>query len=316
MQHDGCRQAPRAEAGALRPVSTLLCRVKRRLPVAVVNLYGTFDESSAVGGLLSLRERLAEQPMALVVDATHLSVLEPALSALLDLADDAARWPGARIAMCGAHPAVRSLLAQRWLPPDPAPAGSWSAGEPPRSAEPSWTAGEPAGPAGPPRPARALPRPASPDLPADRAGIDLFDRIEDAVAVALKSPVPARHSVRLAPDRYAPEQARQLVAEACRHWRVPRLSQLARVVVSELVTNGVVHARTPMELTVRLTGSDLYLSVRDGDPRLLMDPGGGVAADGHGYGRGLLLVDSLADGWGCAPTGEGKVVWARLAVPV
>jgi hypothetical protein len=248
------------------PVSTLLCRVKRRLPVAVVNLYGTFDEASSISGVLSLRERLAEQPMALVVDATHLNVVAPALRALLDLADDAARWPGARIAMCGAPPAVRSLLASA---ADPAPTP---------------------------------------------AGIDLFDRIEDAVAVALKSPLPARQSIRLAPDRQAPEQARHFVQEACVRWQVPRLARLAAVIVSELVTNGVLHARTPMELTARLTGADLFLSVRDGDPRLLANPGGGVDEE-SGYGRGLLIVDSMSDAWGCAPTGEGKVVWARLGVP-
>jgi hypothetical protein len=247
-------------------VSTLLCRVKRRLPVAVVNLYGTFDEASAVSGVLSLRERLAEQPMALVVDASHLNVVAPALPALLDLADDAARWPGARIAVCGAPPAVRSLLASA---ADPAPTP---------------------------------------------AGIDLFDRIEDAGAVALKAPLPARQSARLAPDRYAPEQARRLVSHACEEWGIPRLSRLASVIVSELVTNGVVHARTPLELTVRLSGADLYLAVRDGDPRLLANPGGGVDED-SGYGRGLLIVDTMSDGWGCAPTGEGKVVWAHLAVP-
>jgi hypothetical protein len=248
------------------PVSTLLCRVKRRLPVAVVNLYGTFDEASSVGGVLSLRERLAEQPMALVVDASHLNVVRPALPALLDLADDAARWPGARIAMCGAPPAVRSLLAAA---ADPAPTP---------------------------------------------AGIDLFDRIEDAIAVALKSPLPARQSIRLAPDRHAPEQARDFVQDACTRWQVPRLARLAAVIVSELVTNGVLHARTPMELTARLTGADLFLSVRDGDPRLLANPGGGVDED-SGYGRGLLIVDTMSDGWGCAPTGDGKVVWARLGVP-
>ena len=234
--------------------------------MAVVDLYGTFDESSSIGGVLSLRERLAEQPMALVVDATHLNVVPPALPALLDLADEAARWPGARIAMCGAPPAVRSLFAGA---ADPAPTP---------------------------------------------AGIDLFDRIEDAVAVALKSPLPARQSVRLAPDRHAPEQARRFVQDACATWGVPRLSRLAAVIVSELVTNAVVHARTPMELTARLSGADLCLSVRDGDPRLLASPGGGVS-ESAGYGRGLLIVDTMSDGWGCAPTGEGKVVWARLAVP-
>jgi anti-anti-sigma regulatory factor len=260
-------------------VSTLLCRVKRRLPVAVVDLYGTLDSSSAVRGVVSLRERLADQPMALVLEVSHLSMAGGAAAgALLDLADDSANWPGARIALCGAGPGIRALLRD---------VDSRGAGE----------------------------APASTDAALPGAGVDLFDRVEDAVQVALRMPVPPRCTVRLPPDRHAPEQARLTVGRSCTEWAVPRLSQLAQVIVSELVTNAVVHARTPMELTVRLVGDVLELAVRDGDPRLLVDPGGGVAADGHGYGRGLLIVDSMSDSWGCAPTGEGKVVWARLAVP-
>src|SRR5690349_3260416 len=95
----------------LTPVSTLLCRVRRRLPVAVVDLYGTFDDSSAVSGVISLRESLADQPMALVLEASHLSMSgDAAVTALLNLADDAAAWPGARLALCGAGPGLRALL--------------------------------------------------------------------------------------------------------------------------------------------------------------------------------------------------------------
>ncbi|WP_345628575.1 ATP-binding protein [Rugosimonospora acidiphila] len=358
----------------LTPVSTLLCRVKRRLPVAVVDLYGTFDDSSAVSGVISLRERLADQPMALVLDVTHLSMAgDSAPLALLKLADDAAAWPGARLALCGAGPGMRALLEdartrrqrygatrasgdQRPLG-EPRPLGEQRSvgeqrpiGEQRSAAE--GTAGEravgeravgeqrmpvdrttPVDRGGlPNRGAIGEQRPMGEQRPigeqrtaADRdgerlvvgggAGIDLFDRVEDAVRVALRAPVPPRHSVRLPPDRHAPEQARLTVDRSCAEWGVSRLSQLAQVIVSELVTNAVVHARTPMELTVRLVGKVLHLAVRDGDPRSLVDPGGGVDADGHGYGRGLLIVDSMSDGWGCAPTGEGKVVWARLAVP-
>jgi anti-sigma regulatory factor (Ser/Thr protein kinase) len=245
-------------------VSTLLCQVQRRLPVAVVDLYGTFDESSAVNGLISLRDCLAEQPMALVLDVTYLSMVgQHALNWLLELAGTSARWPGARVALCGAAESLRGMVKA-------APAGDQ---------------------------------------------VDLFEAVPDAVAAVLRSPVPPRESIQLAADRFAPEKARQVAERACLEWRVPRLRQLAKVIVSELVTNAVVHAQTPMEVTVRLVDHTLHLAVRDGDPRLLVDPGGGVAADGNGYGRGLLIVDSMADTWGCEPTGNGKVVWACLRVP-
>jgi len=124
-----------------------------------------------------------------------------------------------------------------------------------------------------------------------------------------------RDSVVLVPDRTAPEVARALVKEVCDEWGVRRLSRLAQLIVSELVTNGVVHARTELQVTVRLCGRTLSLAVRDGDPRLLHPAGGGAEADGQGYGRGLLIVDSMADSWGCTPTADGKVTWATLDLP-
>jgi anti-sigma regulatory factor (Ser/Thr protein kinase)/anti-anti-sigma regulatory factor len=225
--------------------------------VAVVDLFGTFDESSAVSGLVALRECLADEPVALVVDMTHVTVVgDQARGALRDLAASAARWPGARIALCGARPDVVAPL----------------------------TAG----------------------------GIELFESADGALAEMRRLPVPPRRSVQLTPDRYAPEQARAAVRDAAEQFGLVRIGQLAQVIVSELVTNSVVHARTPVEVTARCVDGALVMAVRDGDPRLLPPPGGGVAADGAGYGRGLLIVDSMADAWGCVPTGDGKVVWARL----
>ncbi len=146
-------------------------------------------------------------------------------------------------------------------------------------------------------------------------GIELFDSVDAARASRDWAPDHRRESVVLVPDRTAPEVARVLVKEACEEWGVRRLSRLAQLIASELVTNGVVHARTELRVTVRLGGRTLSLAVRDGDPRLLHPAGGGVDADGSGYGRGLLIVDSMADSWGCTPTADGKVTWAMLELP-
>ncbi|TVL89430.1 hypothetical protein CD790_26395 [Streptomyces sp. SAJ15] len=88
----------------------------------------------------------------------------------------------------------------------------------------------------------------------------------------------------------------------------------AELVVSELVTNALVH-----------TGSERILCVLRAEERLLYvevaDQGGGpvgptarhAAADDEG-GRGLMLVCALVDAWGDRRTvGGGHVVWARLA---
>jgi two-component sensor histidine kinase len=81
----------------------------------------------------------------------------------------------------------------------------------------------------------------------------------------------------------------------------------ATLVVSELVTNAVRHAGTPVSVRVRLLGSRVRLEVGDGDPRL-PQPATGTGESG----RGLRLVTAVARAWGARPTSHGKVVWAEL----
>jgi anti-sigma regulatory factor (Ser/Thr protein kinase) len=83
------------------------------------------------------------------------------------------------------------------------------------------------------------------------------------------------------------------------------------LLASELVTNAVIHARTELRLQLELRGDLLHLAVRDGNPwmlRLVIVPG--PQAEG---GRGLWLVDQLAQAWGVNrhPDG-GKLVWCTL----
>ncbi|MER8105229.1 ATP-binding protein [Kitasatospora sp. NPDC094016] len=87
------------------------------------------------------------------------------------------------------------------------------------------------------------------------------------------------------------------------------------LVLGELVTNAVQHARTPSDrlLFVRfaLSADDLRIEVHDADPRqpVLRRVGGDEEC-----GRGLWLVSELALRWGCRPRagGAGKAVWAVL----
>ena len=84
----------------------------------------------------------------------------------------------------------------------------------------------------------------------------------------------------------------------------------ALLVVEELVTNVVDHARTPFRLTVRLTNHVLHLAVRDCDsglPRLRpFDPDAA-------RGRGLQVITAIAQQWGCDRHERGKTVWVDLA---
>lgn len=109
-----------------------------------------------------------------------------------------------------------------------------------------------------------------------------------------------------------PEQvahARQLVAGYLRDLGSTE-EEVAVLLVSELVTNAILHASGPLELRARPLDDGLRVEVLDSAsdaPALrtevdLTDIGG----------RGLQLVDVLADRWGWSESDEGKVVWFEL----
>jgi two-component sensor histidine kinase len=91
----------------------------------------------------------------------------------------------------------------------------------------------------------------------------------------------------------------------------PEVAQLAALLVSELATNAVVHARTPFEVRVKI-GRCLRVEVDDeigGRPRLKTHHPSG------GHGRGLHVVDAMASSWGVQEVAAGKRVWFELELP-
>jgi anti-sigma regulatory factor (Ser/Thr protein kinase) len=151
---------------------------------------------------------------------------------------------------------------------------------------------------------------------AEDGGVGLYPSVAHALAAGDARQVPPRVSAELQPTDQAPAVGRELIAQACRGWGVTRLQALAQLLGSELITNAVVHARTPMQVTVRYAEPVLQVSVRDGDPRLVeRPPTGPQALPLADLGRGMLLLETLADDWGCVPAGDGKVVWACVAPP-
>lgn len=107
--------------------------------------------------------------------------------------------------------------------------------------------------------------------------------------------------------------ARRAVEEALGGLGRADLVDDTSLVVSELVTNGVLHARTDMTLTVEPIGDGIRVAVSDGSPVLpRWHPSSPVATSG----RGLLLVERLSSKWGSERlTTGGKVVWAELDRP-
>jgi anti-sigma regulatory factor (Ser/Thr protein kinase) len=86
----------------------------------------------------------------------------------------------------------------------------------------------------------------------------------------------------------------------------------AQLVVSELVTNALMHGDGALVLRASITGDTVQISVTDsGDdlPEVLpVDPT-------RIGGLGLIVVDRIASEWGVSPFPGGKTVWAALTLP-
>lgn len=90
------------------------------------------------------------------------------------------------------------------------------------------------------------------------------------------------------------------------------LIDTATLLVSEVVTNAVVHAATDLELSCRATPNGAWIGVRD---RSSVLPGVRYYDDSSMTGRGLGLVELLADAWGVDARADGKLVWFRVGPP-
>jgi anti-sigma regulatory factor (Ser/Thr protein kinase) len=119
----------------------------------------------------------------------------------------------------------------------------------------------------------------------------------------------------------------------------------AALALSELVSNAIIHAATPLVVAVSCEGGMVEIAVHDGNPSMPAirpqrtdvegdiqqaiaaeaaaagpiderDPRIDVGAAGSlAGGRGLLLVDALSANWGVSPLSDGKAVWIRTPVP-
>lgn len=140
----------------------------------------------------------------------------------------------------------------------------------------------------------------------------------------------------------AASAARRFAATMCRTWGLEGLAEDVVLTVSELVTNAVVHARSSATMTISLSGGYLEVAVADDSPRApivrparldldadinlvvaraaehadLRAPVWHVGRSGSiAAGRGMLIVDAIADEWGVNRLAAGKEVWFRLSAP-
>lgn len=159
---------------------------------------------------------------------------------------------------------------------------------------------------------------------ADAAGIgeDLLSRLADApeddvavVVVRVPDPeagptagdAPRRRRWSLASEPASIARARHAVVQTCEAWGIEGAAS-AELVVSELVANAVMHGWGHVVLRLFDTGEGLRIEVEDANPA---PP---VSTDGHPGrvgGFGMRIVERLGD-WGWRPSGDGKLVWARV----
>lgn len=111
-----------------------------------------------------------------------------------------------------------------------------------------------------------------------------------------------------APD--TPSRARHLVIEQLCRWGYGSLVTDASLVVTELATNVVVHAKSALTLSLARRGGSVLIGVGDRNPTTpehraveLYSPGG----------RGLWLIEAFTTAWGCTPFANGKLIWAELS---
>jgi anti-sigma regulatory factor (Ser/Thr protein kinase) len=91
----------------------------------------------------------------------------------------------------------------------------------------------------------------------------------------------------------------------------PQALDRVLLLTSEIVTNAILHARTPLRLTAVVDAGQVVVRVYDNLPLPPRRRSYGVDA---GTGRGLHLLDALADHWGVQEYPAGKCVWFSVAV--
>lgn len=125
---------------------------------------------------------------------------------------------------------------------------------------------------------------------------------------------PARRDVRNYPPRQdSVPAARRRAAWLAVAWGQPGLAADLALVTSELTTNALLHGSLwdrYLRVEVQLTGAVLRIEVTD--PKGERRPEPRAAADDEQYGRGLHIVNALADRWGTCERVVGKTVWAEL----
>lgn len=144
-------------------------------------------------------------------------------------------------------------------------------------------------------------------------GIPSRQLVEELLTVAAlveaAEPPSAEERVRLDRDPTAPRAARRFIDETLRRWDCGEAISTIELLVSELVTNALVHANSVADVAIILRGDAIRVEVGDDSPT---PPQRRHAEDHEPSGRGIALVDALSSSWGVEGYEDGKVVWFEV----
>jgi anti-sigma regulatory factor (Ser/Thr protein kinase) len=103
--------------------------------------------------------------------------------------------------------------------------------------------------------------------------------------------------------------ARGFAASVLRSWGVDTDDVV--LLVSELATNAVLHARSEFGISLSHEGDRVRVEVSDGNSRL---PSFVTVPHDANSGRGLLLLQTVSGSWGVESHGNGKTIWFEMTV--
>jgi anti-sigma regulatory factor (Ser/Thr protein kinase) len=104
---------------------------------------------------------------------------------------------------------------------------------------------------------------------------------------------------------------RRFTRDTLTAWQHTELADTACLLVSEILTNAVHHARHTIGLHLHHTAREIIAEITDDNTQLPQPSPPAAAGEG---GRGLTLLDALAGTWGARPSSTGKSVWFTLTI--
>jgi hypothetical protein len=114
-------------------------------------------------------------------------------------------------------------------------------------------------------------------------------------------------------SKLASQDGRRFVGAHLRDQAVDaQVTDLAILLVSELITNAIEHGPPPLCLQVIVAVDRVRVEVHDSNPA---PPVLGLPDFDAEDGRGVWLIDTLSTRWGSRPQPPGKIVWLELATP-